>query len=116
MDKFYTVHRYFNQACAILHIKPELLVNEDDLKVILSPKPIPHIINGLRAAGMANGIITEAKKVPSGTLVVITSNPKINISSTISMVENRFGKFYSKLNESFDPTWDYQQKVFQVKE
>ena len=101
MDKLYTVHRYFNQACSNAGIKSELLVNEDDLKVILSVKPITEIAEGLRRTAIANGIIVENRNVPSGTMVVITSNPKINISSTIASVESRFGKFYRKLDESF---------------
>ena len=102
MDKLYTVHRYFNQTCSDAGIQPELLVNEGNLKVILSTKPLAKITNGLRKIAIANGIIAEARNVSSGTIVAITTDPKINISSVIGAADRKFGKFYQSLNEAFE--------------
>ena len=106
MDKLYTVHRYFNQACSDAGIHTELLVSEDDVRVALVKQPLSKITEGLRKAAIANGIIAEMRVVPSGTMVVMTSNPSLSISSIASAAEYKFGNFYRDLNEAFDKPWE----------
>lgn len=102
MDSLYTVHTYFNQSCHDAAIDTELLVSEDDLRVVLSTKPLKRIFEELQKIAVANGIITEARNISSGTLVIMSSNPKINISSVVHSMDSKFGKFYRNLNEAFE--------------
>jgi hypothetical protein len=106
VDKLYTVHRYFNQACSDAGIRAELLVSEDDVRVALVRQPLAKITEGLRKAAVASGIIAETRIMPSGTMVIITSNPSLSISSIANAAEYKFGKFYRDLNEAFDKPWE----------
>ena len=110
MDKLYTVHKYFNQACSDAGIRSELLVSEDDVRVALVKQPLTKITEGLRKAAMANGIIAEARTTQSGTLVIMTSNPNLSVSSIANTTECKFGKFYSSLNEAFDKPWEKDEE------
>ena len=100
MDKLYTVHSYFNRACSDAGVETELLVNEDDLKVIVSPKPLRKIVEGLHKVAITNGIITKTRNSSCGSMVLICSDPKVNTTATMDHVENRFGSFYRTLNEA----------------
>ncbi|MFA5766638.1 MAG: hypothetical protein WC919_01785 [Candidatus Paceibacterota bacterium] len=106
MDKLYTVHRYFNQVCSDAGIRAELLVSEDDVRVALVKRPLTKITEGLRKAAVASGIIAETRIMPSGTMVIMTSNPSLSVSSIASAAEYKFGKFYRDLNEAFDKPWE----------
>jgi hypothetical protein len=102
VDKLYTVHRYFNQVCSDAGIQTELVVNENDLKVILSTKPISEIFEGVQRTAIANSIVAKARNANCGSMVLLTSDNKINTTSTLDMVEGRYGKFYRSLNEALD--------------
>lgn len=102
MNKLYVAHRYLNEACSASDIELELLVNEDNLKVLLAKEPLAGITKGLKGIASAGGVVAETKAVPSGTLVVISSDPKADIASIINMANNRFGEFYHNLNEALD--------------
>jgi len=106
VNNLYTVHKFFNQACSIAGIQTELLISEDNLKVILTKQPLSTIAKRLQRSAIANNIIAETKRVSAGTMVVITSDPKISVSSIINSADNKFGKFYKNLNEAFDKPWE----------
>jgi len=109
VDNLYTVHRYLNQVCSDSGIKTELLISEDDLRVVLLPKSFPGIIKKLRQAAIANGIISESRNISSGTIAIITSNPKCNMTSVIDSVEKQYGGFYRDLNEAFNKDNDEKE-------
>jgi hypothetical protein len=106
VDNLYAVHNYFNKVCGSANIRPEILVSEDELRVVLVKQPLGSITPRLRNVAIAKGIIAETRVIPSGTIVIMTSNKKLNLSSIVSDAESRFGKFYHNLNEAFDKPWE----------
>jgi hypothetical protein len=106
VDNLYTVHRYFNEACSAAGIHTELLVSEDDLRVVLAKRPLGQVTTRLRNIATAKGIIAETKVVSSGTMVIMTSNPSVSMSSIAKAAEYRFGKFYNALDEAFEKPWE----------
>jgi hypothetical protein len=102
VNKLYVAHRYLNEACFASNIELELLVNEDNLKVLLANEPLAGITRGLKNIASVGGVVAETKAIPSGTIVVISSDPKADIASIISMANNKFGEFYHNLNEALD--------------
>ena len=116
MDSLYTVHKYFNEACAASGIHTELLVSEDDVRVAITKQPLANIEEGLRKCSIAHGVIAEARSTPAGTMVIMTSNPSLSVSSIVRSTEYKFGKFYNSLNEAFDGTESDKEKSDEEKE
>lgn len=99
MDNLYSVHRYFNEKCRAIGILPELVVDEDNLKAVLSTESLSEIMPRVKKHAIANGIIVELREVSAGTLVII-SDSKINVAPIVGEVETKYGKFYRRLNEA----------------
>jgi hypothetical protein len=110
VDNLYTVHKYFNEACSAAGIHTELLIGEDELRVVLTKQPLGQITTRLRNTAMIKGIIAETKTVAPGTLIMMTSDKKLNLSSIANDVESKFGKFYRSLNEAFENDAENDEK------
>jgi hypothetical protein len=111
VDNLYTVHKYFNQSCAAAGIRTELLVSEDELRVALVRQPLGSVLAGLKNIAVSKSIIAETRVIPSGMLVIMTSNNKLDLSSVANTAESKFGKFYCSLNEAFDGEKDDEKEA-----
>lgn len=100
MDNLYSVHRYFNEKCRAINVQTKLVVDEDNLKAILSTKSPSKIMPSVRNHAIANGIIVESRNILAGTLVIISSDHKLDVAPIVCEIETKFGSFYRKLDEA----------------
>lgn len=101
VDQLYTVHRQLNKLCVESNIKTDVLISENDSRVI-SMKSLPKQFKSLRALASINNIMLETRNTPHGVLVALSANG-MKTSSVLRIAESKYGTFYGGLCEALSP-------------